>query len=99
MRAAVAFWPLAAVFLAPAPASAAPKCLANGQSFAIGQTACLSVSGKDHLARCEIVLNNTSWTKLHEGCVPGNSDALQGKEKPAPEPAQPGEKPAEPAAN
>jgi hypothetical protein len=99
MRATGAFWPLAVLFMAPAPASAAPECLANGQSFAIGQTACVTVSGKDYLARCGTVLNNTSWTKIQDGCAQGNADAPQGNESSAPEPALPGEKPGEPAAN
>jgi hypothetical protein len=50
------------------PAFAASECLANGQSFQIGQVACLTVAGKSHLARCDMVLNNTSWTKVQDDC-------------------------------
>jgi hypothetical protein len=61
------------------PAFAAPQCLANGKSFEIGQVACLTLSGRSHLARCGMVLNNTSWGKLRDGC-PENTLAphLQG---------------------
>src|SRR5690606_7260033 len=95
MRVPVALWPLAGLlFFGPAPAYAVPECLANGHSFAIGQTACLNLAGKEHLARCEMVLNNTSWTKVGEDCAAPQSD-----EKPVQKPAQSGQKPAEPAAN
>ncbi|RWA75636.1 hypothetical protein EN836_11515 [Mesorhizobium sp. M1C.F.Ca.ET.193.01.1.1] len=57
-----------ALALAPAPVVAAPACLANGKSFEVGETACLTVGGKSHLARCDMVLNNTSWTKIKDEC-------------------------------
>jgi hypothetical protein len=40
------------------------KCLANKQQYEQGQTAC--IRGK--LARCEMVLNNPSWTLIAETC-------------------------------
>ncbi|RRI02365.1 hypothetical protein EH240_12965 [Mesorhizobium tamadayense] len=63
---------LALVLAAPALALAAPECLANGKSFKIGEMACLTVAGESHLARCDMVLNNTSWTKVKDGC-PGEN--------------------------
>nr|WP_245452048.1 hypothetical protein [Mesorhizobium waimense] len=64
---------MAAATLAMAtPAFTAPECLANGKSFQIGQVACLTLGNESHLARCEMVLNNTSWTKIHDDC-PGNT--------------------------
>ncbi|MER9331635.1 hypothetical protein NKJ26_21905 [Mesorhizobium sp. M0152] len=51
-----------------APAFAAPECLANGKSFQIGQVACLTIADQSHLARCDMVLNNTSWTKVGNSC-------------------------------
>ncbi|MFK0690400.1 hypothetical protein ACFX5Q_19670 [Mesorhizobium sp. IMUNJ 23033] len=60
---------IAALAMASAtPAFAAPECLANGKSFQVGQVACLTLGEKSHLARCEMVLNNTSWTKIHDDC-------------------------------
>jgi hypothetical protein len=69
-----AFCPIAsALAMAVAtPAFAAPVCLANAKSFQIGQVACLTLAGKSHLARCDVVLNNTSWTKVQDDC-PGNT--------------------------
>ncbi|TIS03911.1 MAG: hypothetical protein E5X14_23215 [Mesorhizobium sp.] len=57
-----------------APALAAPECLANGKSFKLGETACLTIAGESHLARCDMVLNNTSWTKVQDDC-PGENQA------------------------
>ena len=54
------------------PVLAAQECLANGKSFQVGQVACLTIAGESHLARCEMVLNNTSWTKIHDDC-PGKT--------------------------
>ncbi|CDX12322.1 conserved exported hypothetical protein [Mesorhizobium sp. ORS 3324] len=65
---------LALAFAAPAPALAAQACLANGKSFKVGETACLTVAGESHLARCDMVLNNTSWTKVNDTC-PGEKQA------------------------
>ena len=67
-------WPLglALAFTAPAPLLAAPTCLANGKSFNVGEMACLTVADQSHLARCDMVLNNTSWTKIKDEC-PGEA--------------------------
>ncbi|AZO46699.1 MAG: hypothetical protein EOS54_23950 [Mesorhizobium sp.] len=59
---------LVLALIAPAPVLAAQACLANGKSFKIGETACLTIAGESHLARCDMVLNNTSWTKIHDDC-------------------------------
>lgn len=63
---------LVLAFIAPAPVLAAQACLANGKSFKIGETACLTIAGESHLARCDMVLNNTSWTKINDDC-PGTT--------------------------
>ncbi|RUU54655.1 hypothetical protein [Mesorhizobium sp. M2C.T.Ca.TU.002.02.1.1] len=86
---------LALALAAPTPSLAAPTCLANGKSFTVGQTACLTVAGESHLARCDMVLNNTSWTKINDEC-PG--------EAPRPHPTSistppPGPAPTEPTEN
>ncbi|OHV68103.1 hypothetical protein LCM4577_24405 [Mesorhizobium sp. LCM 4577] len=86
---------LALALAVPTPSLAAPTCLANGKSFTIGQTACLTVAGESHLARCDMVLNNTSWTKIKDEC-PGDA--------PKPHPTSistpaPGPAPTEPTEN
>lgn len=53
---------------APATAFADQQCLANGKSYQVGQVACLTVSDQSHMARCDLVLNNTSWTKIGDTC-------------------------------
>lgn len=71
-------------FVVPAPAFAAQSCLANGKSFNIGETACLTVDGESRLARCDMVLNNTSWQTIGDKCsgenpattAPGSSTPL-----------------------
>jgi hypothetical protein len=65
---------LALATAAATPALAAPECLANGKSFQIGQISCLTLPDDSHLARCDMVLNNTSWTKIHDDC-PDNAPA------------------------
>lgn len=62
----------ASAFAAPAPVQAAQACLANGKSYTIGEQACLTLGGESHLARCDMVLNNTSWTKVKDEC-PGEA--------------------------
>ncbi|MBZ9794724.1 hypothetical protein [Mesorhizobium sp. ES1-4] len=79
------------------PASAAPECLANGKSYPVGQVACLTVAGQSHLARCEMVLNNTSWTKVGDNC-PENTTAPHVDPTPISTPA-PGTVPTEPTEN
>ncbi|MBA1139394.1 hypothetical protein H0241_03865 [Mesorhizobium sp. CCANP35] len=59
---------LAFTMAAPAAALADQECLANGKSYQVGQVACLTVSDQSHMARCDLVLNNTSWTKIGDTC-------------------------------
>lgn len=80
---------------AATPAFADAECLANGKSFQIGQVACLTLSGESHLARCDLVLNNTSWTRVQDGC-PG--DKPRPHATPISTPA-PGMAPTEPTEN
>ncbi len=53
------------------PADQAANCLADAQSFGAGWLACLRVGGDSYLARCDLVLNASSWTKVEDDC-PGN---------------------------
>ncbi|WP_246707374.1 hypothetical protein [Mesorhizobium sp. NZP2077] len=59
---------------APAPAPTTSVCRANGQFTLGGGFACLVVAGDTHLARCDTVLNASSWTNVQEGC-PGPPQA------------------------
>jgi len=43
-------------------------CRGNGQDVPEGQTVCLKTASGMKLARCERVLNNTSWTILDSDC-------------------------------
>jgi hypothetical protein len=44
------------------------KCRNRGVMFQLGQTSCLKVDGGSYLARCEMQLNVSSWTKIQDGC-------------------------------
>jgi hypothetical protein len=82
------------------PALAAPESLANGKSFQLGQSACLKVAGKDHLARCEMVLNNTSWTKVEDTCPENGVPPHSGTEPISDAPrTSPSGQPSEPVEN
>lgn len=43
-------------------------CRANGRDFQMGETACLRTSQGTRLARCVMVLNNSSWETLQQSC-------------------------------
>lgn len=60
----------AAVMLAAFPdlAFADCQCRAGGRVFEQGQTVCLSYPDGKKLARCEMVLNNSSWRNVQDGC-------------------------------
>ena len=63
---------VAAIFalLATGSANAGEKCKCrfNGGYIDEGKTACLKTPNGFSLARCEKVLNNTSWTRLNQPC-------------------------------
>jgi hypothetical protein len=44
------------------------RCLAQGRSFGLGETACLRTSEGPRLAECGMVLNNTSWRFTQRPC-------------------------------
>lgn len=61
--------PAIAVILIPSVADAHNcKCRNRGTYFELGETSCLRVDGASYLARCEMKLNVSSWTKLQDGC-------------------------------
>ena len=54
---------------APAVAGESCNCVANGQRVELGQLFCIrTASGNSFLARCERVLNNTSWKRIQDTC-------------------------------
>jgi hypothetical protein len=64
-----ALLPGLALALIPAVADAHNcKCRNSGVMFELGQTSCLRVDGGSYLARCEMKLNVSSWTKIEGGC-------------------------------
>jgi hypothetical protein len=56
--------------LAPAEALAEHRCqcLYQGKKFEQGQLVCIKVDGASHLARCDMILNNSSWSFLQTSC-------------------------------
>jgi hypothetical protein len=65
MRVALAFL---IAGLIPSAAKAECTCLFAGGAVEHGQTACIQTAKGKQLARCEKVLNNSSWTFLDEAC-------------------------------
>lgn len=88
---------LAFTMAIPAAALAGQECLANGKSYQVGQVACLTIADQSHLARCDMVLNNTSWTKVGDSC-PENTMAPHSHVTPISTPA-PSMVPTEPTEN
>jgi len=54
---------------AQTPVAAGPTCNANGLVFGQGQVVCLDIPCAPQLARCGMVLNNSAWIKIQDGCV------------------------------
>ena len=46
------------------------RCRYQGKYFEQGETVCIRVDGRSRLARCDMMLNNSSWTFLSgkDGC-------------------------------
>jgi hypothetical protein len=65
-----------AITLPGASAAAGPDgectCRYKGEDVIEGQTACIATANGPSLARCEKVLNNTSWTILDQPCPTAN---------------------------
>lgn len=61
---------LAAAMLAASlgAAFAECQCLANGRKYQHGEIACLMLPNGSQLARCDMVLNNSSWKKIGDEC-------------------------------
>src|SRR4051794_1708175 len=44
------------------------QCRYDGRVFDQGQLVCIRVDSRTKLARCDMALNNSSWTFLQNGC-------------------------------
>jgi hypothetical protein len=55
----------------PPSVATASQCRVYGSYAPAGGFACLTVSGRQHLARCDAVLNSPSWTTVRDGCPGG----------------------------
>jgi hypothetical protein len=72
---------IAAMTVGPAAdpqVAAGPTCHANGLVFGQGQVVCLDIPCAPQLARCGMVLNNSAWIKIQDGCV------VSSQERPGP---------------
>jgi hypothetical protein len=68
MKTAAALWLFLPASLWTTAAAADCKCIANGRVFHHGEIACLRLPSGPQLAQCGMVLNNSSWIKLQDGC-------------------------------
>jgi hypothetical protein len=60
---------LATATAVPLPVADGPVCVANGRTFAQGELACIELPCQTpYLARCGMVLNNSSWQKVSDQC-------------------------------
>ena len=70
MKAFAALLILAVPALAAGAGQAAAdcQCVGNGTKYEQGELACLRLPNGPILARCDKVYNNSSWTKVGDGC-------------------------------
>jgi hypothetical protein len=60
---------LATATAVPLPVADGAVCVANGRTFAQGEFACIELPCQTpYLARCGMVLNNSSWQKISDQC-------------------------------
>jgi hypothetical protein len=79
MKAAMAIGLFFPALLWASAAMADCKCMANGRVFHHGEIACLRLPSGPQLAQCGMVLNNSSWIKLQDGCPLAETRAIQFK--------------------
>jgi hypothetical protein len=65
------------VFAFVAPAQADCQCVAAGTRYQLGEVACLRLPEGERLARCSMVLNNSSWTKVEDACPLAFNDTAE----------------------
>ncbi len=59
-----------AILIAALPVTAAAdcQCRSNGEYFVLGEHTCIKTNEGYRLARCDMVLNNTSWVVVGYSC-------------------------------
>ena len=71
---------LALLFLSalasPALAGQECRCRYLGREFEHGALVCITLDGRSKLARCDMLLNNSSWTFLRDGCPTAEATPL-----------------------
>lgn len=69
MDPALAFTLVFAAFTASDMEPGGPMCRANGQWYRQGEIACIQPPCMEpRLSRCGMVLNNSAWQKIEDGC-------------------------------
>ena len=58
------------------PAAADCTCRAAGQNYDQGQLFCIRLSTGTYLARCGMILNNSAWIKVSDGCPEANATPI-----------------------
>lgn len=76
--AAAALLALPAVAAGTGPVAAHCQCVGNGTKYEQGELACLRLPSGPILARCDKVYNNSSWTKVGDGCPQARDDMTNG---------------------
>lgn len=77
LRSCVAVTPLILIAAAPRPGEPPCRCRAQGMTATLGQTVCIPTPSGPRLARCDMALNNTSWTFLPGPCPQSMRDIGQ----------------------
>ncbi len=49
-----------------------------GARVELGTMVCMSVGGRDFIARCEMSLNNPMWREINQGCLSSDNQTLDG---------------------
>jgi hypothetical protein len=68
----------------PKPSKPPCECRYRGGKASIGETICRMRNGRMVTLRCELVLNNTSWTKTQDGCDTAKATLPYSAGSPAP---------------
>ncbi len=76
---ALAFGALAALLMAAPTAYADPdcRCRSDGEFYVQGEHTCIKTNHGYRLARCDMVLNNTSWVVVGDSCPLSGLPAVQ----------------------
>jgi hypothetical protein len=62
------------IVLAAQPTRADCICIGPGRIYHHGELACLKMPSGPQLSRCGMVLNNSAWLKVQDGCPVASTD-------------------------